>query len=278
AQMGPDSILPVGDGIRVSGYPGNAVLGGDLLYVAGTLSEATGKGNDTCPSGQAACGRVTILDTASGAVVGRAPAGLDVYGVAVDPVRKRVYASNWADEAGRGGAGGGTVSVIDAGNPATAHEIAFTGVGHHPSAVQLSADRTRLFVANTNDDTISVLDVTGDKPRVVRTTSVKPLADVPLGTHPNAFALSPDGDWLFVALAGLNAVEVLDGHTGMRVAGQPRYIPTGYYPSALTVTGTAKSYKLWVANAKGRGPGQGPNGSVFSNGVNTDGSVNAVDL
>ncbi|MBV9255666.1 MAG: bifunctional YncE family protein/alkaline phosphatase family protein [Actinobacteria bacterium] len=278
AQMGADSILPVGDGIRVSGYPGNVALGGNLLYIAGTLSEASGSGHDACPSGQAACGRVTILDTASGTVLGRAPAGLDVYGVAVDPVRKRVYASNWADEAGRGGATGGTVSVIDATNPAAAHEIAYAGVGHHPSSVQLSADRTRLFVANTNDDSISVLDVSGDQPRLVHKVSVKPLADVPVGAHPDAFALSPDGNLLFVALAGLNAVEVLDGHTGMRPAGQPRYIPTGYYPSALTVTGTAKAYKLWVANAKGRGPGQGPNGSVFSNGINTDGSVNVVDL
>ena len=278
ANLGQDSILPVGDGIRVTGYPGNSALGGNLLYIAGTLSEGTGSGGDACPGGQPACGRVTILDTTTGTVVGRAPAGLDVYGVAVDPVRKRVYASNWADEAGRGGAGGGTVSTIDATDPAQAHEVAVTGVGHHPSAIQLSADRTRLFVANTNDDSISVLDVTGAQPRVVRTQTVKPLAGVPVGAHPDAFALSPDGDLLFVALAGLNAVEVLDGHTAMRPSGQARYIPTGYYPSALTVTGTAKNYKLWVANAKGRGPGQGPNGSVFSNGVNTDGSVNVVNL
>ena len=50
--------LPVGDGIRVNGYPGNAVLSGDLMYIAGTLSEATGTGGDACPSGQPACARV----------------------------------------------------------------------------------------------------------------------------------------------------------------------------------------------------------------------------
>jgi hypothetical protein len=276
--MGDASILPAGDGIRVTGYPGHSVLGGNLLYIAGTLSETSGTANDACPGGQAACGRVTILDTTTGTVLGRAPAGLDVYGVAVDQARQRVYASNWADQAGRGGAGGGTVSVIDAAKPAAAHEIAAIGVGHHPSAIQLSADKTRLFVANTNDDTITVLDVGGDRPHVVRSQSVKPLPGVPVGAHPDAFALSPDGNLLFVALAGMNAVEVLDGRTGGRLAGQPRYIATGFYPSALTVTGDARHYKLWVANAKGRGPGQGPNGSVFSDGVNTGGSVNVVDL
>src|SRR5205085_3295973 len=143
--------------------------------------------------------------------------------------------------------------------------------------IQLSADAKRLFVANTNDDTISVLDVTTDHPHVIATQSVKPLAGVPVGAHPDAFALSPDGDWLFVALAGMNAVEVLDGHTGLRPTAAARYIPTGWYPSALTVTGGPDHYKLWSVNAKGAGPGPGPNGSVFSDGIRTGGTVNAVD-
>src|SRR4051795_2498435 len=33
--------LPVSDGLRVTGYPGNMLLDGKLLYVAGTLSEKT---------------------------------------------------------------------------------------------------------------------------------------------------------------------------------------------------------------------------------------------
>src|SRR5439155_20604337 len=131
-----------------------------------------------------------------------------------------------------------------------------------------SADRRTLFVANTNDDTLSVLDVRpGGAPRVVTTESVRPIDGVEVGAHPDAFALSPDGATLYVALAGLNAVEVRDGHTGARVAGHPMYIPTGWYPSALAITGTASKYRLWVANAKGIGPGPGANGSVFSNGM-----------
>src|SRR5207237_6413695 len=96
---------PIGDGIRVPGYPGNMLLDGKLLYVAGTLSEAPGTPN-ACPSAQPACARVTIIDTSAngglGAVVGRAPVGMAAYGLALDSARHRLYVSNWADESGRG--------------------------------------------------------------------------------------------------------------------------------------------------------------------------------
>ena len=56
------------------------------------------------------------------------------------------------------------------------------------------------------------------------------------------------------------------------------YIPTGWYPSALAVTGTAAKYRLWITNAKGIGPSMGYNGSVFFNGSKTQGTLNVVDL
>lgn len=276
--LGLPGHLPVGDGIAVPGYPGHLVLDGDLLYVAGTLSEENDPANP-CPGGQAACARVSIIDITTGTIIGRAPVGLDAFGLALDADRGLLYVSNWADEAGRGDSTGGTVSVVDVSDPATASEIGVVGVGHHPSALQLTADRTTLFVANTNDDTISVLDVSGDgDPVVVATESVAPAAGTPVGAHPAAFALSPGGDTLFVALAGMNAIEVRDGRTGARVAGEVHYIPTAWYPSALTITGDADSYRLWVANAKGMGPGPGGNGSVLFQGTQSGGTVSAIDL
>ncbi|MBK5305804.1 MAG: hypothetical protein JJD92_03870 [Frankiaceae bacterium] len=265
--------LPAADGIRVTNYPGALQRYGDYVIAAGTLSEPS---DGACPTKRNVCGRVSIIDSRTDTVVGRAAVGLDPYGLALDPTRKRLYVSNWADESGRG-RGVGTVSVVDISKPTAPKELSFTRVGHHPSAVLLSADRRRLFVANTNDDTLSVLDVTGT-PRVVATESVRAVEGAPAGAHPDALALSPDGGTMFVALAGLNAVEVRDGRTGARVAGHPVYIPTGWYPSALAVTGTAKKYKLWVTNAKGVGPSMGYNGSVLANGTATNGSVNVVDL
>ena len=273
--------LPATDGISVQGYPGNSVIDGRYLYVAGTLSEATGTGTATCPDGQAACARISVIDTTDDTVVNRIPVGLDAYGLAVDAQRHRLYATNWADEAGRGNGTGGTVSIVDITNPLTAKEIGTVPVGHHPSALQLSSDRSRLFVANTNDDSISVIDLTGT-PQVINTESVRPFDGVPVGAHPDALALSPDGNTLFVALAGMNAVEILDGHTAARVAGSPMYIPTGWYPSALLVTGTAQRYRLWVANAKGAGAadeGTGYNLSIGQEGIPFNaGTVSVVTL
>src|SRR5438067_1653769 len=92
--------LPAGAGIRVAGYPGHMLLDGKLLYVAGTLSESPGTPN-ACPSAQPACARVTIIDTSAngglGAVVGRAPVGMDAYGLALHSARHLLYGSNWAD-------------------------------------------------------------------------------------------------------------------------------------------------------------------------------------
>src|SRR5439155_1603456 len=158
--------LPASDGIRVPGYPGNSVLDGKYLYVAGTLSEDN-TATPACPTNQPACGRISILDV------------------------------------------------------------------------------TR-------------------KPRVIRSESVRPIEGIPVGAHPDALALSPDGGTLFVALAGMNAVEIRDGRTGARVAGKPMYIPTGWYPSALLVTGTRDHYRLWVANAKGAGASTKGTGYNFS--------------
>jgi LPXTG-motif cell wall-anchored protein len=271
---------PAGNGIRATSYPGQTLLDGNLLYISGTLSEPSGETATTaCPSGQLACGRVTILDTTTPAVIRRVPVGLDAFALTLDPVRQRLYVANWADESGRGAMQGGTVSVVDVSNPANAVETGFVTVGHHPTALQLSADRDTLFVANSNDDSISVVDVSGNGAPVVKATeSVRPLTGVPVGAHPNALALSPDGSTLFVALAGMNAIEILDGATGARVAGEPEYIPTGWYPSALLITGTVDEYRLWVANAKGSGQLAGVNLSVGGNGDPIKGSVSAIDL
>ena len=272
--------LPAGDGIHTGGYPGNSVLDGRYLYVAGTLSEPSGQAADACPSGQPACGRVIVIDTMTDSVIRRVPVGFDVYGLAIDPARHRLYATNWADESGRGGRSGGTVSVLDIANPAAAREVFFAHVGHHPTAVLLSADKRRLFVTNTNDDTISILDVAGDgAPSVLATESTRPTGATPVGAYPNALALSPDGTRLFVALASLNAVEVRDGRTGSRLASHPVYIPTGWYPTALSVTsGKGGRYRLWIVNTRGHGYGPGLNGSVITQGSGTGGSVNVVDL
>ena len=76
----------------------------------------------------------------------------------------------------------GTVSVLDLDKNL---EIAQVPVGLQPTALLIAGER--LFVANTNSDTVSVLDLVHD--RALSTFSVQPFARAPLGSSPNSLAL-----------------------------------------------------------------------------------------
>jgi YVTN family beta-propeller protein len=121
-------------------------------------------------------------------------------------------------------------------------------VGLHPCGMALSRDGRRLFVANANSDTISVLDTGTD--RVLETIPCRPEARLPLGSGCNALALSPDDRTLYVANGANNCVAVIHlGESGSsKLAG---LIPTGWYPGAIAVS--TDGTRLFVANIKGHG-------------------------
>ncbi|EQD32700.1 hypothetical protein B2A_13427, partial [mine drainage metagenome] len=84
-----------------------------------------------------------------------------------------------------------------------------------------------IWVADANDDALVEVDTRALK--VVRVIRDSPYPHAPPGSYPDALALA-DGE-LFVANAGNDDVAVFDGATG-ELRG---LIPTGWYPSALTV-------------------------------------------
>lgn len=140
----------------------------------------------------------------------------------------------------------GTVSVIDPTSSAAASSI---DVGLHPT--ELYAAGNVLFVANTNSDTVSVIDTKRGK--VVQTIATQPYAGSRIGYAPDGIALTKDGH-LLVTLGRANAVGVY------RYAGDPQepvtfvgLLPTDYYPSEVAVAGG----KVVVTNTRGidaRGP------------------------
>ena len=71
------------------------------------------------------------------------------------------------------------------------------------------------------------------------------------GSHPDALALSPDGRYLFVALATRDAIAILDAHSGRRVGEISTKLPgqnyEGVYPDALAFSADGKT--LFVADA-----------------------------
>lgn len=134
-------------------------------------------------------------------------------------------------------------------------------VGRHPSALLASARGNRVFVALASVDRVVSVDVR--RRRVIGELHDPPPSGPAEGSTPNALALSPDGTRLYVAEADANAVAVFDltpstsgvaGASGDdRLAGR---IPTGWYPTALTVRGD----EIVVASGKGHGTRANPDG------------------
>ncbi len=120
--------------------------------------------------------------------------------------------------------------------------------GAHPTAVVATRDGRHAFVTMTNVDRIAVVGFDKGRARVVGGTELRLFDRAPYGTQPVALALGADQRRLYVALAGLNAVAVLDVRDPVRPH-RIGLIPTGWSPSALALT--ANDTTLLVANAKG---------------------------
>jgi len=146
----------------------------------------------------------------------------------------------------RGVASSGMISVIDLHQK---KEIAQIAVGLHPADMRLNTAGTRLYVANANSDTVSVIDTTSRK--VIDTILVRPDPTLPFGSASNALALSTEETKLFVANGGNNAVAVisLNNSAPSHVEG---FIPAGWYPGAIVTDG----HQLFIANTKGMGSRQ----------------------
>jgi YVTN family beta-propeller protein len=153
----------------------------------------------------------------------------------------------------------GTVSVIDTANPSAA--VKSIDVGLHPTAMYLEGNAAQgsgqsnppsaLFVANTNSDTISVINTAKDK--VVQTIETRPWPSSEVGYQPTSIAMTNDGH-LLVTLGRANAVAVYRYHDDPQ---QPvnfiGLLPTDYYPKTVATVGD----QIVVTNTRGidaRGP------------------------
>ncbi|WP_330341957.1 bifunctional YncE family protein/alkaline phosphatase family protein [Streptomyces sp. NBC_00557] len=201
--------------------------------------------------------RVVAIDTATGAVkqswsVGNAPRDLVQVG-------DKLYVSN---EGGRPAKAGdttmnsygtqvpadpktgatttGTVSVIDLANPQAAP--ASIDVGLHPTA--LYAKGRALFVTNTADNSVSVIDT--QKNKVVQTIDTQPWPEAKVGYEPNAVTLTDDGR-LLVTLGRANAVAVYRYKSPLEPVSYVGLLPTDYFPAEITTVGD----QVLVSNTRG---------------------------
>jgi YVTN family beta-propeller protein len=201
--------------------------------------------------------KVVAIDSATGTIkqtwaVGTAPRGIAVVG-------SKLYVSN---EGGRPAKAGdttmnsygtdvpanpdtgasttGTVSVINIADSSAA--VGTIDVGLHPTAVY--AKNGTVFVTNTNDNSVSVIDSSKDK--VVQTISTQPWPEASVGYSPNAVTLTDDGH-LLVTLGGANAVAVYKYTSASNAASYVGLLPTDYYPSGITTVGS----NVVVSNTRG---------------------------
>ena len=159
------------------------------------------------------------------------------------------------------------VVVIDLAAPQVTNRIA---VGGQPNRMILNRSQTRLFVANGNSDTVSVIDTANEQViEQISTTAPSELFDNSSGwkgANPNSLALSTDEGILYVTNGGTNSVAVIRlglGSAGNGSAenaeGQSRVIgliPTGWYPHSVSASADAR--RLFIANGKSvPGPDEG---------------------
>jgi len=116
--------------------------------------------------------------------------------------------------------------------------------GGGTTSLLLNREQTRLYATNSLGDTLTVIDTASNK--VLETILLRQgdLRGLP-GASPLGMAFGADESKLFVALADMNAVAVVD-LANHRVDG---LIEAGWYPTSVCVS--ADGQRLFVANAKG---------------------------
>jgi YVTN family beta-propeller protein len=138
----------------------------------------------------------------------------------------------------------GTVVRVDLDAGRVTHSV---DVGLHPTAMAWDEPRQRLYVANANQDSISIVDTASR--RVVDTIALMPFGLGLKGVAPVALCVAPDGRRLYAALGGFNAVAVIDAERRAILG----FIPTAWYPNHLSISSDGAT--LAVATLLGVGSG-----------------------
>jgi DNA-binding beta-propeller fold protein YncE len=118
-------------------------------------------------------------------------------------------------------------------------------VGDHPNEILITKDDQRLFVADANNNSISVVDLNSKKESERIITALHP--DVPYGSTPNAICFNNDESVLIAANADNNYLALFDIITKDH-SKSLGFIPVGWYPTSVKML---HSNKILVANGKG---------------------------
>lgn len=169
------------------------------------------------------------------------PLGHEAYACLLSPDKSELYISLW---------GGEQVAIFDTKSQQIIDTVATES---HPNELLTDKKGKFLFVANANDNSVSVIDLA--KRKVVETISTALFPTKLAGSTANGLALSNNGKTLYIANADNNCLAVFD----VTEPGKSKslgFIPTGWYPTNVKIWGK----KIIVSNGKGFSSLPNPNG------------------
>jgi YVTN family beta-propeller protein len=213
---------------------------------------------------------VVKLELDSGKIIWQQPVGLAPYGITM--AKGKLYVSNWSGSVPAAGdkqtagipwekahvdrfgtVSSGTVSVLDPQNGKTLRQIE---TGLHPNKIIASPDANFVFVANGNDDNISVINTKTNTVSETISVRLNKEKNPYFGDSPNGLTISSDGGRLYVANGMDNALAVIA--LGQKASLQASadsskllgFIPTAAYPGGIALQ---HDTLLYVANIEGIG-------------------------
>lgn len=119
----------------------------------------------------------------------------------------------------------GMLVILDA-TAQNAQGAAEVEIGMHPAHVVVDADAKRAYATNSEDNTVSVVDIA----------SKTVVTNIPTAAYPHGLRISPDGRELYVACVEDNSVSVIDIASASEVA----RIPVGAAPVQVAFTPDGK--------------------------------------
>ncbi len=173
-----------------------------------------------------------VINLNSKQIIHEQKLGAEAYACVLSTNKKELFISLW---------GGDKVLVYDVDTKTITGEIS---VGDNPNELLLNKKGTLLFVANANDNSVSVIDTKQKKVLEVLNAALYPSA--PQGSASNGLALSDDEKTLFIANADNNCLAVFDVEKP-GFSNSKGFIPTGWYPTNVKVI----AKKIFVSNGKG---------------------------
>ncbi|MCW3119722.1 MAG: bifunctional YncE family protein/alkaline phosphatase family protein [Chitinophagaceae bacterium] len=172
------------------------------------------------------------IDLKTKSIIQKDTLGAEAYTCLLSLDKNELYISVW---------GADRIAIFDT------RSKKFTGsipAGDNPNDMCLSNDGRYLFVANANDNSVSVIDI--KRRKVLETLNAALYANSIPGSTTNSVAISENGKTLYIANADNNCLAVFDiTRPGSSLS--KGFIPVGWYPTCVRVSRN----KIVVANGKG---------------------------